>query len=90
MSDAGDNMVEGFYGFPDAAQTHLELLMTQYVAALSAALATGETAAHDLSTANELRDHLLRSLELTAVAVEMDGQTAEDLLDAWRRLHTRW
>ncbi len=81
-----DNVALGFYGFPDAAQAHLELLMNQYVAALSGAINKGETV--HLALANELRDHLVRSLELAVVATQMDGQSAEDLMDAWARVHT--
>ncbi len=88
MADSADNTVEGLYGFPDAAQTHLELLMNRYVAALSAALAADEAGEPiNLSAANGLRDSLLRSLELAAVATQMDGQAADDLIDAWMRLH---
>jgi len=57
MADNAYNTVEGLYGFPDAAQTHLELLMNQYVAALAADKA-GEPV--NLSPANGLRDSLLR------------------------------
>ncbi len=80
-----DNIASGFYGFPDAVQTHLELLMNQYVAALSDAINKGE--AVNLALANELRDHLVRSLELAVVATQMDGQSAEDLMGAWTRIH---
>ena len=90
MHDPGDNVVEGLYGFTDAAQTHLELLMNQYVSALSAVLSADESSGSlNLTTANEIRDHLLRSLELAAVAIQMDGQAASDLIDAWTRLYTR-
>lgn len=83
-----ENIAEGFYGLADAAQTHLEMLMTQYLAALTDALKAGEAGGPlDLSAANELRDNLLRSLDLAVVAAQMDGQTADALIDAWMRLH---
>lgn len=86
MDTETDNVASGFYGFPDAAQTHLEFLMTQYIDALSEAINKGGAA--NLSFANELRDHLMRSLELAVVATQMDGQSAEDLMSAWTRVHT--